>query len=358
MTGRGIDQILSHPGDPTLHEPYMKNAMGYVDIAEQANGPIPKPAGWKYVWGDALAELHRMGPDLRIINLETSVTKSDNYWENKGIHYRMHPANINVLKAAHIDGCALANNHVLDWGYNGLEETLTTLKRAGIESTGAGGNLERAGRPAVFEIKGKGRVIVFSYGLTSSGIPLSWAAMENRPGVNFLRGLAERNVQSIKQAVDALKREGDIVVVSIHWGGNWGYHIPREQIAFAHGLIDMAGVDVIHGHSSHHFKGIEVYNNKPILYGCGDFLNDYEGISGYEQYRGDLGLMYFVSMDPLSGRLLDLHLTPTRIRQFKVQKAPLKDVQWVKNVLVRESSSFGTRIEIAKDNSLVVRWDR
>jgi len=76
------------------------------------------------------------------------------------------------------------------------------------------------------------------------------------------------------------------VVASIHWGDNWGYEI-------AHNLIDHAGVDIIHGHSSHHAKGIEVWHGKPVIYGCGDFINDYEGIGGNEKYRSDLSLMYF-----------------------------------------------------------------
>ena len=75
------------------------------------------------------------------------------------------------------------------------------------------------------------------------------------------------------------------MVASVHWGSNWGYDIPREQTVFAHRLIDEAGVDIIHGHSSHHVRAIEVYKDRLILYGCGDFLNDYEGISGYEEFR-------------------------------------------------------------------------
>ena len=67
------------------------------------------------------------------------------------------------------------------------------------------------------------------------------------------------------------------------------------QSQLAHSLLDEAGVDVIHGHSSHHVKGIEVYKGKAILYGCGDFLTDYEGIQGYEEFRDDLVLMYFLT---------------------------------------------------------------
>lgn len=115
MTGRGIDQVLPHPGNPVLYEPYMKSATGYVQIAEEVNGPIQKPVDFSYIWGDALAELARVKPDARIINLETSVTQSDEA-ESKSINYRMHPANIPCISAAHIDCCTLANNHMLEIG--------------------------------------------------------------------------------------------------------------------------------------------------------------------------------------------------------------------------------------------------
>lgn len=87
MTGRGIDQVLPHPADPVIYEPYMRSASGYVELAELKNGPIPKPVDNSYIWGDALTVLDAIKPDLRIINLETSVTKSDDYWPDKGINY-------------------------------------------------------------------------------------------------------------------------------------------------------------------------------------------------------------------------------------------------------------------------------
>ncbi|MGZ8196552.1 MAG: CapA family protein, partial [Methylosarcina sp.] len=130
MTGRGIDQVLPHPVNPQIHEPFMTSAEGYVKLAEKANGPIPKPADFSYIWGDALEEFRSICPDVRIINLETAVTTSSDFWPGKGIHYRMHPENIPCLTAAGIDCCVLANNHVLDWGYAGLRETLTSLAGA------------------------------------------------------------------------------------------------------------------------------------------------------------------------------------------------------------------------------------
>lgn len=86
-------------------------------------------------------------PDVRLINLETSVTPSDDYWKGKGINYRMHPDNVGCLTAAKIDVCALANNHVLDYGYGGLEETIATLTRAGLTVADAGRTLGEAREP-------------------------------------------------------------------------------------------------------------------------------------------------------------------------------------------------------------------
>jgi poly-gamma-glutamate synthesis protein (capsule biosynthesis protein) len=356
MTGRGIDQVLPHPGDPRIYEPYMKSARGYLALAEQANGPIQKPVDFSYIWGDAFDELERVAPDLRIINLETSVTKSQDYLKGKGINYRMHPENIPCITAAKIDLCSLANNHILDWGYSGLKETLETLKRVHVKSAGAGQSLKEAETPALIEVAGKGRVIVFSFGSGTSGIPSGWAVSEGKPGVNFLRDLSDKTVRTIGKSVEEVKQHGDIVIVSIHWGGNWGYIVSREQKEFARKLID-AGADVIYGHSSHHVKGIDVYKKKPIIYGCGDFINDYEGISDYEWFRGDLGLMYFVRMDPVTGNLVDLQMTPTHIKNFKVNKASKTDAQWLRDTLNREGKKLGTRVELNEDNTLTLQWE-
>jgi poly-gamma-glutamate synthesis protein (capsule biosynthesis protein) len=357
MTGRGIDQVLPYPSNPSIHEAYARRATRYVQLAERVNGPIPKPVSFSYPWGDALEELTRVGPDLRMINLETSLTTSDDYWRGKGIHYRMHPKNALCLTAAKIDYCSLANNHVLDWGYAGLAETLSTLKKLNISNAGAGQDLQGVERPAVMEIKGKGRVIVFSYGLQSSGIPSRWAASEDRPGVNLLRGLSDRTMQHIKEQVRAVRRERDIVVVSIHWGGNWGYGIPPAQRRFARRLIDDAGVDIIHGHSSHHVKGIEVYKERAVIYGSGDFLNDYEGIGGYEHFRGDLALMYFVSMDPETAELVCLKMMPMQIKRFRMNRVSRVDATWLRDALNREGKTLGTRVEIGQDNTLMLKWD-
>jgi poly-gamma-glutamate capsule biosynthesis protein CapA/YwtB (metallophosphatase superfamily) len=343
MPGRGIDQILPHPGDPRLYEPEVETALRYVELAERAHGPVPRRVGPAYVWGDALAALDRARPDARIVNLETAITTSTTPLP-KGINYKMHPGNIDCLGAAAIDVCVLANNHVLDWGEQGLVETLDTLERAGIGTAGAGRSSAEAQAPAVAEVADKGRVLVLAFGSPTSGIAPGWAAGEARPGVELLADLSPAAVDVIAARVRAVRRPGDVVVASIHWGGNWGYEVPRAQRALAHALIEEAGVDVVHGHSSHHAKAIEVHHERPILYGCGDFLNDYEGIPGYEDFRDDLAVMYLPRLEAGSGRLLELRLGVFRIRNFRLGRAPRADVLWMRDTLDRESRRLGTRI--------------
>lgn len=357
MTGRGIDQVLAHPSDPVIFEPYMRSAYGYVQLAEKKNGPLRKPVDDRYIWGDALAVLEAIQPDLRIINLETSVTKSDEYWPGKGINYRMHPGNIGCLTAARLDCCVLANNHVLDWGHAGLVETLAVLQQAGLQSAGAGRDRRQSQAPAVLQVPGKGRVLIFAYATDTCGVPPSWAARDDRPGVNLLTDLSDQTVARIKKDVAAIKQPGDLALVSIHWGGNWGYTLSPRDRHFAHSLIDDAAVDVIHGHSSHHAKGIEVYHDRLILYGCGDFLNDYEGIDGYEEYRGDLSLMYFPSFSSSTGRLVEMRLFPMQIRRFQTIHAAAEDSKWLLQVLNREGKQLGTRLLPARDGSFVLEWD-
>jgi poly-gamma-glutamate synthesis protein (capsule biosynthesis protein) len=356
MTGRGIDQVLPHPCDPELHEPAMTSALEYVALAELANGPIPKPVGFSELWGDALGELEHRRPDIRIINLETSVTRSPHFLP-KGINYRMSPENFPCIAAAGIDCCVLANNHVLDFGPQGLVDTLDTLKDAGIGVAGAGCDTAKAATPAILPVASGGRVVVLAFGAKSSGIPGNWAATAEGPGINLLPDLSPKTVQAIGAEVRRVRRAGDIVVVSIHWGANWGYRISRRETAFAHALVDLAGVDIVHGHSSHHPKAIEVYRGRPILYGCGDFLNDYEGVGGYGEFRDDLVLMYLVTMDAKPGALARLTMVPFQIRNFRLGRAQPTDAKWICEVLEREGKRFGTRVHLADDDTLSLAWD-
>ena len=187
-------------------------------------------------------------------------------------------------------------------------------------------------------------------------MPWDWEARADAPGVALLPDLGERGAAWAAEQISSFKRPHDIVVASIHWGSNWGYEIPDDQRRFAHALIDRAGISILHGHSSHHARAIEVYRNRLILYGCGDFLNDYEGIEGYEEFRGDLALMYFVDVDAASGDLEALEMTPLQIKRLQLQPASRVDAAWLGKTLDRESARFGARVNVKPDKTLALSW--
>ena len=353
MTGRGVDQILRFPSLPELHEPVVRDARPYVHLAEQVNGPIPRGVDNAYIWGDALEELSRVAADARVVNLETSVTLSDEA-APKGINYRMHPANVGCLSTAELDVCVLANNHILDYGDAGLVSTLETLARAGIQAAGAGRTLEEARRPARVTLRDGRDLVLFAVASETSGVPAGWAATSAAPGVAWVDDLSATIADALIDEMAPTKRAGDILVVSIHWGSNWGYAVPREQVRFAHRLVD-GGVDVVHGHSSHHPRPIEIYAGRLILYGCGDCLTDYEGIGGHREYRSDLGLLYVAHLG-LAGELTSLCMIPTQTRRMRLGWPDAGDRAWLATRLSRVSERFGSWVELDPSGALALRW--
>lgn len=342
MLGRGVDQILPHPGDPALREGYIQHAHGYVDLAEDANGPIPAPVEPGWPWGDALTVLDEAAPDLRILNLETSITRSDDFVHGKRVHYRMSPGNVDAVTVARPDLCVLANNHVMDFGVAGLIETLGTLDAAGVATVGAGRDLEEARAPVVLTA-GERQVLVFAVGMTSSGVPADWSATHGQAGVHVVDEPTGSAATSLAAEIERQAHADDIVILSVHWGSNWGYDIPASQHRFAHAMIE-AGVDLVHGHSSHHPRPVEVHRDRLILYGCGDLINDYEGISGREEYRSDLRLLYLPVLERDSGALVELTMIPMRSRRLRLEHATDEERDWLAQTLDRVCRNFGAGV--------------
>lgn len=353
MLGRGVDQALPHAGPPELRERAIDDARAYVKLAERVNGLIPRPVGFAWPWGAALAALARFDPDARVLNLETSITSDGEFAQGKGVHYRLNPANLGCLTAAEPDVCVLANNHVLDFGPVGLRHTLTALHDAGLRFTGAGRTRAEAQRPVVAAVHGDRGAVVVAGATESSGVPPGWAAGPARPGVAFVSERTGRDALALADRALAARRPGYVTVVSLHWGSNWGYGITAEQRRFAHLLID-AGVDLVYGHSSHHARPIEVYRGKLILYGCGDLINDYEGIRGYEDYRDDLRLLYFASVVPSTGELAALRMAPFQSRRLRLEPASADDVDWLRATLDLVSRPYGPTVARAPDGTLVL----
>lgn len=355
MTGRGIDQVLPQPSAPQLFESWVRDARQYVRLAEREHGAVPAPVAPAYPWGEALALMDRFAPVLRIANLETAVTRSDTPWPGKGIHYRMEPRNVDCLAAARLTACGLANNHVLDWGRAGLAETLATLAGIGIHGAGAGLDLQQATTPAVLPLADGRRLLFSAWATPSSGVPQDWAAGRTRSGVALLPELSERTADAVAQAIARVRQPGDLVLVSLHWGGNWGFALPHEHREFAHRLLDLGVADLVHGHSSHHPLPIEVHRDRLVLYGCGDLLNDYEGIGPHGNLRSDLACLYLVTLAD-DGRLEQLRIAPLQLRRLRLESADAGGRAWLRRLFVEEGRDLGTGVAEAGDGAFTLRW--
>ncbi|MGV3569730.1 MAG: CapA family protein [Ramlibacter sp.] len=345
MVGRGIDQVLAHPAAPGLHEASVQDARDYVHLAERVAGPIPAPVSGRYLWGEALPELDHVAPDATIINLETAVTAAGQPWPGKAVHYRMHPANIGCLKAASVHACALANNHTLDWGAQGLADTLRSLEKAGLRFAGAGMDLAQARAPAVLSLGPGHRLLVFSWAAPDCGVPPGWEATSRGAGIALLHDLAVTGLRQVADAVAEHRREGDLVVLSIHWGANWVEGVPQAHRHFAHELVDRDLVDVVHGHSAHHPLPFERYRGKLILYGCGDLINDYEGIGTHQPQPADVACLYFPTLSQGSGRLVRLRIVPLQRRAFRLVRADPAARAAIRHGLRLKDNGFARQVQ-------------
>jgi poly-gamma-glutamate capsule biosynthesis protein CapA/YwtB (metallophosphatase superfamily) len=210
-----------------------------------------------------------------------------------------------VLETAKIGMVSLANNHVLDYGYDALSDMLEILDRARIGHAGAGLDLAQASQSATAEICGR-KLGLLAFTDNEPG----WEVAADSAGTFYVpTELRDPRAQHLLEIVRRQKDLVDLLIVSGHWGSNWGYRPPAEHVAFAHALVD-AGAGLVFGHSSHVFRGIEFYKTRPILYGAGDFVDDY-AVDRIE--RNDEAFIYAAEIaDPAPACL---RLYPTAIRR-------------------------------------------
>jgi poly-gamma-glutamate synthesis protein (capsule biosynthesis protein) len=141
-----------------------------------------------------------------------------------------------------------------------------------------------------------------------------WKAGPHTPGIHYLP-VAPESLSVLREQISQARAQGaDWVVVSAHWGPNMRLYPPPHFRAFAHALIE-AGADVFHGHSAHVFQGLEVYRGRPILYDCGEFVDDY---AVDPVLRNDWGLLYRVGLDK---HLREVELIPLFIENCQVNLA-------------------------------------
>ncbi len=292
--------------------------------------PIISLRGYNYPWGNVLPAMR--DTDVNIINLETTLTKSD-LKRKKTFNFKASPDKVTSLTNAKITVANLANNHILDFSTEGLLETVDTLDRAGITHVGAGKNRKEAVAPVIINKKG---VAVGVLGFTDN--EPEWKAGSG-PGTRYMDIENEEEYRNLLDSIRHLRTKCDIVVVSVHWGPNMRERPSNQFIALAH-LMSENGAHVIHGHSAHILQGIEYFNRTLILYDTGDFVDDY-AVDAY--LRNDLSAFFILNVDK-SG-LLNLRILPTRIRQYQVNEATNADRIWVLNRIQQLSSAFDTHID-------------
>lgn len=290
------------------------------------------------LWGDVLPLL--LEADCRFINLECVISSGGEPWHpaTKAFHFRAYPRAVDFLRAAKIDGVTLANNHVLDYGFEALLECLMLLDRAGIKRTGAGRTLEEALFPALFSVP-EGRIAVIS--LTDN--EPEWEATGTRAGVNYVayheRGLLEPYRSRIANACSLARRQAELVIVSAHVGPNWGAPSGAMQ-ALAHELIDM-GADLYWGHSNHTPQGIEIYKGKAVIYSSGDFVDDY---MVDKDERNDLSFLF--ELEVKNCRIIGILLYPIRIENMGVRRADDQEWQFLKQTMQDKCKTFGTTMHV------------
>lgn len=221
---------------------------------------VLKKNGYDYPYRDLLSELQK--PDITAANLETPVTQRGDE-QKKEYTYRSRPEALKPFKEAGFDVVTLANNHIMDYGAEGMLDTFKYLDQEGILRTGAGKDLKEAYKPVIMEKNGiKIAYLGFSHKIPNE----SWKAGINKPGTTQL--------YDIRQALEAIanaKKEADLVVVMPHWGEERQDKPLEAHRAMAKKFID-AGADLIVGSHPHVLQGFETYKGKWIVYSLGNFL--------------------------------------------------------------------------------------
>lgn len=302
---------------------------------------VLKVYDFTYPWGDTLSILQQA--DLRICNLECVLSDIGNPWSPKMFHFRSDEKNVQSLLAAKINIVSLANNHVLDYEESALLRMLDVLDNQGVLHVGAGRDLAQSLKPALCHVKDqKIGMLAFTDNEPDFG------AEEKRPGVYYMpTKMNDKRVKNFIKCVQQLQQQVDFLIVSAHWGSNWGYDVPKDHVILAHALVE-AGADLIFGHSGHIFRGIEIYKERPIIYCAGDFIDDY---AVDEIEKNDESFIFLLEREP--GKKLKLYLYPTLIEQFQANLAVSDRKKTILSKMQSLCKDLGTKIHCFTDYAVL-----
>lgn len=203
------------------------------------------------------------GADLMWINNEFAYSLRGAPLDNKMYTFRADPKRAEMLKELGVDIVGLANNHVYDYGPEAMQDTLDTLKQAGISYVGAGKNLEEAASPVYFEVEGK--TIAYVAASRAEKYKMTPQATEEDPGI-----LRCYDTELFLDAIREARQNADYVIALVHWGTEYSTELEEVQLTTGKEYID-AGADAVIGAHTHCLQGIEYYQGKPIVYSLGNF---------------------------------------------------------------------------------------
>jgi poly-gamma-glutamate synthesis protein (capsule biosynthesis protein) len=303
-----------------------------------------KERGYGYPWGDILPAIAKA--DFFLVNLECVLSAQTQRWfgnEAKWYHFRADPDMVAVLRAGSVSCVSLANNHIGDFGLDGLLDTIRALDSAGISHAGAGSDLDAARAPARLIVRGR-QVAV----MAAADYPSPWAASIGTPGMHFLAiPPQEDELAPLLQAIATERSRADYIILSLHWGYNMCERPSAEFRSFAHRMLD-AGVDLIWGHSAHLPQAVERSDQKLVLYDTGDLIDDY---AVDPTLRNDLSAVFMVTLG--SAGVERLEVIPIRIADRQARLARGEDAAWITNRMARLSTELATTLSREDDRLLL-----
>lgn len=315
-------------------------AVGDIMPTERAL-PLIKKHGYDYPYR-AMTGLLKSG-DVVIGNMEAPLTRTGERFENKKFTFKAPPETAAALKAAGFTHLSLANNHLMDYGVEGLLSTLNALDEAALSYAGAGKDLAAARSASYYEVKGK-KIAFLSYSKT---YPFEFYATKKTAGT------APGYVKYVKRDVARARRNSDIVIVAFHWGAEKRETPKDYQRELAHIAID-SGADIILGHHPHVLQGIEYYKGSVIFYSLGNFA-----FASYSKSATE-SIVARITMD--NHGIIKVEALPINVNNYEVSFQPqlLADEKGAQIIsrLSRLSEPLGIRLVFAGDAGLVSKLER
>ncbi len=291
--------------------------LGLTEVRAQSSEITVSAVGDIMLGGTATPELAREGYDYpfeRVLsllrdadvtfgNLEGPLTQRGEAARKQYV-FRSPPQRVApALARAGFDVVSLANNHTMDYGFEGLRDTMQALADAGVRYAGAGENLGAARRPALLDVNGV-RLAVLAYSLT---FPEEFWATDDRPGTAF------GHEHQVRADVAAARAQAAVVLVSFHWGQEGSAQLREYQRKLGHAAIEAGAIAVI-GHHPHVLQGIERYRDGVIFYSLGNFV--------FGSYSADATRSAIAQLSIGDGRVRELRLYPINVKNAEVVFQP------------------------------------